>query len=205
MNGEAEVEPKATDALVLRAAKGDAAALGDLLRACAGTLRARLTIQPKWQRSLDLDDVLQVTYLEAFLRVRGLRTPTLASFTSWLARIAENNLRDAVRALGSTRRPEGNPRVTRGPDGESARTLLAQLAGTQTSASQQVARREDLELLHNALGQLPASYRSVVQAFDLEERSIDDVADTMGRSAGAVYMLRARAHDRLRELLLETT
>ena len=42
---------------------------------------------------------------------------------------------------------------------------------------------------------------TVVRLYDIEGRSGPEVATTMGRSRGAVVMLRARAHDRLAELL----
>ena len=41
----------------------------------------------------------------------------------------------------------------------------------------------------------------MIRLYDLEGRPIAEVAAEMGRSSGAVHMLRARAHDRLRELL----
>ena len=50
-----------------------------------------------------------------------------------------------------------------------------------------------------ALGSLPGDYEKVVRMYDLEGRPIGEVAAELGRSEGAVYMLRARAHDRLRE------
>jgi DNA-directed RNA polymerase specialized sigma24 family protein len=37
--------------------------------------------------------------------------------------------------------------------------------------------------------------------FDLEGRPVQQIASALQRSEGAVYMLRARAHDRLREIL----
>ncbi|HEY3242379.1 MAG TPA: sigma-70 family RNA polymerase sigma factor, partial [Phycisphaerae bacterium] len=52
-----------------------------------------------------------------------------------------------------------------------------------------------------AIGKLPADYAKVVRMYDLEGRSVAEVAAAVGRSEGAVYMLRSRAHDRLRELL----
>ncbi len=37
--------------------------------------------------------------------------------------------------------------------------------------------------------------------YDLEGRSVEDVAGALGRTPGAAYMLRARAHRWLREIL----
>ena len=60
-------------------------------------------------------------------------------------------------------------------------------------------------MLEQALRKLPQTYRHVVRMYDLEGQSIEQVAETLDRSQGAVYMLRARAHDRLRHVLGATT
>ena len=57
-------------------------------------------------------------------------------------------------------------------------------------------------MLKAAIDQLPKDYRRVVQLYDLDGLAAAEVARQMDRSDGAVYMLRARAVDRLRELLL---
>ena len=189
-----------TDDVVAKAAGGDAGALEELLREAAPALRAELAIDASFRRSFDVDDVLQVSFLEAFLRIRSLERPTAAAFCSWLRRIAEHNLTDAVRALRRNKRDDA-ARVTRGPAGESSRTLLLAVAGEQTTASGRAEAGEQLARLQAAIAGLPASYRLVVEQVDLTERTVPDVAALLGRSEGAVHMLRARAHDRLRELL----
>jgi RNA polymerase sigma factor (sigma-70 family) len=189
-----------TDDVVAKAAGGDAGALEALLREAAPALRAELAIDARFRRSFDVDDVLQVTFLEAFLRIRSLERPTAAAFGAWLRRIAEHNLADAVRALRRNKRDD-RARVTHGPAGESSRTLLLAVAGEQTTASGRAEAGEQLACLQAAIAGLPASYRLVVEQVDLAERTVPDVAAVLGRSEGAVHMLRARAHDRLRELL----
>ena len=188
------------DALVARATAGDPEALESLLRDAAPALRAGLVVDARFRRSFDVDDVLQVTFLEAFLRIRGLGQPTAMAFHAWLRRIAEHNLADAVRAFGRQKR-DGAMRLTHGQSGESSRTLLLTIAGNETTASSRAAVEEQVARLHAAVVGLPASYRHVVEQVDLAERSVADVAGALGRSEGAVHMLRARAHDRLRELL----
>ncbi len=51
------------------------------------------------------------------------------------------------------------------------------------------------------LAKLPPDYATVIRLYDLQGKPIAEVAADLGRSEGAVYMLRARTHDRLRELL----
>ena len=52
---------------------------------------------------------------------------------------------------------------------------------------------------------LPDAYRKVVQMYDIHGQGVDEVSSALNRSAGAVYMLQARAHDRLRGILGATT
>ena len=143
---------------------------------------------------------MQITYLEAYLRIATQRARSAAGFRGWLAQIAENNLRDAIRALQRDKRPESHRRVTRG-SGTSAETLVATLMDASPTAGSIAAGREAVSRLREALKRLPDSYRQVVVELDLAERPVAEVAADMERSPGAVHMLRARALDRLRELL----
>ncbi|MEZ6014438.1 MAG: sigma-70 family RNA polymerase sigma factor [Planctomycetota bacterium] len=192
----------ADDPLVARAVAGDTEALEVLLRRYAPGICEGLPIDSRWSRSFDHEDILQVSSIEAILRIQSLRTPTVAGFKAWFHRTAENNARDAVRQLEARKRTPVERRVTHAPDGRSARTLLNALAGGGRSASKIVGGREEVTHLLEAIERLPATYRRVVQLFDLEERSVEQVAKEVGRSRGAVHMLHARAHERLRELLM---
>ena len=184
-----------------RAVAGDVDELERILLAVEPELRAGLTIQPLWRRNLDVDDVLQVSFTEAFLRIRSLKNATPEGFRAWMTRLVQNDLRDAIRALEREKRPDARRRQTRGPRGESARTLFARLCQTGASASGPAALEDEVARLHAAIEKLPASYRRVVRGLDLEEREVGDVAEELGRSRGAVHLLRSRAHGRLRELL----
>ncbi|MEE8468343.1 MAG: sigma factor, partial [Planctomycetota bacterium] len=81
------------DARVVRAAEQDGNALEELLREFGPAVAVGLSIDRRWQASFDREDVMQVTFLEAYLRIGTLRSRTTEGFRGWLARIAENNLR----------------------------------------------------------------------------------------------------------------
>ncbi|MEM6570982.1 MAG: sigma-70 family RNA polymerase sigma factor [Planctomycetota bacterium] len=193
-----------TDPLVERAIGGDHAALDELLRTYAPAVCQTLSIAQRWNREFDRDDIVQITSIEAILRVGSLRTASLDGFRSWLARVAENNIRDAIRRLENGRHAGAERRITNTAEGGTARTLLLQLAADDPSVNSVVGANDDVARLRAAIDRLPDSYRAVVQALDLEERSVAEVAEDLGRSKGAVHMLHARAHDRLRELLVRT-
>ena len=186
--------------LSARSRAGDEDALTELLQRTGPQVRAVIStlIDARWQNVLDADDVMQVTYLEAFLRITRFEPRGDGSFQAWLLQIARNNVRDAVEELGRLKRPPPDQRVIAGGD-ESAVALLDQLGCTSTTPSRHAGRHEIASAVHSAVGRLPDDYARVIQLYDLEGKGAEEVAASIGRTSGAVYMLRARAHDRLRE------
>ncbi len=189
--------------LLTRAAKGDDAALADLLVRQDGHLRRRLAGRvPKRHRgAFDESDVLQVTYLEAFLRIAQFNGGDLATFRAWLTRAAVNNLSDAIRELERDKRPPRERRVFLPSGEDSCTVLLAALAESGTTPTRHASRNEARAVIEAALTDLPPDYAKVIRLYDLECRSIGETAETLNRTPGAVHMLRARAHERLAELL----
>lgn len=186
-----------------RAVAGDPDALSGLLEHYGErvAIEIRAQISRTWQSLLDADDVMQVTYIEAFLQVGALAAREPAGFLAWLRRIARNNLQDALRSLSGKKRPPQDRRV-QDPGGEESYVALISLLGADSATpSRSVARGEARTLVQAALEQLPDDYAAVIRMYDLEGHGIDEVASAMGRSPGAVHMLRARAHDHIRPLL----
>ncbi|HRQ73368.1 MAG TPA: sigma-70 family RNA polymerase sigma factor [Phycisphaerales bacterium] len=198
MSGAHDLEP------TLEAARaGDRDALIRLLDAVGPMVRRRLAekLPPAMRSSIDEDDLMQVTYIEAVMRFRGFTTGGVSGFLAWVTRLAENNLIDAVRAMEADKRPDPRRRVQAGPNADSMAQLVELLGMTYTTPSRMAAREEANAALDRALAKLPGVYERVIRLYDLEGRPVEEVAAEVGRSAGAVYMLRARAHERLRELL----
>ncbi|MCH7726494.1 MAG: sigma-70 family RNA polymerase sigma factor [Planctomycetes bacterium] len=123
----------------------------------------------------------------------------------WLADLARCNLRDALKMLGAKKRGGDRKRVDQVAVGDAHRTLLGLLASDGSSPSQHVAREEIQLAIEQAIERLPDAYRKVVQMYDIHGQTVDEVADALNRSVGAVYMLRARAHHRLHGILGATT
>ena len=166
-----------------------------LRRGLAGRIPARL------RSVLSEDDVMQQTHLDAALGIDRFEDRGPGSFLAWLTAIARYNLLDAIQMLGAEKRGGGRIRIDSGAGVDSHTRLYEQLGVTLQTPSRHVARDEAQSALERALGSLPVPYRRVVEMYDLQCRPIEDVAAELGRSNGAVYMLRARAHDRLKELL----
>lgn len=188
-----------------RAGKTDA--FRELLERHGGAVWSHIDsdIGQQWRGSIDADDVMQVTYMEAFLQMRNLAATDAAGFIAWLRRIAKNNLQDAIKELSRKKRPPPGRRIRRGAGDESYVTLVEVLGGDTGTPSRAVAQDEAAAVLRDMLDRLPPDYAKVVQLYDLDGRDISDVCEELGRSAGAIHMLRARAHARLRSMLGEET
>jgi len=180
---------------------GDVDAMTELLNEWAPEVERSLSISREWRSVLEPADVMQVTYLEAFMQIGQYDPERSEPFRAWLQRIAENNLRDAIRGLTRQKRPQPSDRVTLPAGADSSMELFAQLGVTTTTPSRYATREERVSRLNAALDALPDDYSRVVRLYDLQALPIAEVARQMGRSSGAVHMLRARAHDRLRSLL----
>lgn len=189
--------------LLASAMKGDRKALAGLLEAVGPRVRARIApkISGPLQASLDADDVMQVTYLEAVLRLGKFKSGGIDGFFSWLSRLAENNLIDAVRALEAAKRPGPSRRVQAQSHEESMAAFVEVLGVTSTTPSRVAARGEGVRAMEAALSTLPPDYEKVVRMYDLEGKPVAEVAGALKRSEGAVWMLRARAHERLKEAM----
>ena len=188
---------------ITQAVAGDRDALSQLLHQYAATLRTFLggKIARRWQSLLDVDDVIQVTLLEIFLRIGKFEYRGQGSFAAWLQRIASNNLKDAIRSLEAAKQLPPEKRLTLAGSEDSSRQLLEILGVTTGTPSRKAMVKETDSSLRNAIQQLPRDYAQVLTLYDLESQTVEQVAETMRRSVGAVFMLRARGLDYLRETL----
>lgn len=192
-----------TGDLVRSAVRGDETALVTLLEDICVSLHVELeaSIGSRYRGLVSADDVLQVTCLEAFLRIRSFEPRNNSSFAAWIRRISENNLKDAIRELEREKRPSPSRRVTTPAGEESYALLIEQLEGKATTVGRAVARKELRQVVDDALRKLPSDYERVLRLYELEGLSAPEVAERMNRSHGAIRMMLSRARECLGELL----
>lgn len=189
------------DQLLRRARTGDKQAIGELLLRHGPAIGQRLDINKKWQSVLEAKDVMQVTYFEAFEQI-GRYDGDANGFPYWLRRIAEHNLRDAIQGLERAKRPQPDKRVASesgAPDDLAG--LYDWVTGGSASPSRHAARNEARAIIEAEIDALPDAYRMVLRLVYLEDKPVADVALLIGRTKGAVHLLRIRAVDRLRDRL----
>jgi RNA polymerase sigma-70 factor (ECF subfamily) len=203
MSCQGAIVAEPTEELVENAVAGDRAALARLLEASGLELSRGLEscIGPQYRSLIEVDDILQVTFLEAFLRIRSFTPGKPGSFVAWLRRIAKNNLRDAIRGIEADKRPPPARRLLDPSSEESHVAFLERIPGTATTVSRAAARSELKQMVDEALRRLPCDYERVLRLYEMEGRSGPEVAALMGRSHSAVRMLLARARECLAEVL----
>lgn len=191
------------DLLLERAVRGDREALTQLLERAAPTVRLRIGAAiPNHRRSLlSVDDVMQEAYTDAFLSIGRLEPRGWAAFVAWLNAIALGNLRDALDGLDAAKRGGDWHRLEPKTGASESMRLDRLLAATTATPSGAVELEEARATLRRALANLPDPSRRVIEMYELEGKSIEEVAAALGRSEGAVYMLRARGIVLLRQMI----
>lgn len=167
---------------VERAARGDAAAIGELYRRYAPAI-FRYLFYRLGDRDLaeDLTSEVFVRALEALPRYRGRGRP----FSAWLYRIA------AARVADHYRQRRRHPVVPLVPNVPARGAELDEAAESRLTA----------ELLQRAIVRLTPLQQQVIVLRFLEGLSHKEVAQVVGRSEGAVRVLQFRALESLRRLL----
>ncbi|MGE0481865.1 MAG: RNA polymerase sigma factor [Phycisphaerae bacterium] len=187
------------DGDLAKAQDGDADALTRLLARYGPEVCAGLQIQPPWRSVVDPDDIMQVTYTEAFLRIGSFTADSPDAFCNWLRVLARNNLRDAIRGLEAQKRPHPRRRVV---DNGEVYDCLAEILGVTTSTPSRAAARCDIQAaVEAALTMIPADYAAAVRMIDLEGLSAREAAARLGQSEAAVVMRAVRGRDRLRDVI----
>lgn len=194
------------DELLHLAVGGDNEALATLLKRHGPGVRRQLGAIPmRWQSVLSLDDVMQETYAEAFLDIRQFDPEGEGTFAAWVSTLARRNLVDALRMLKAQKRGGDRRLADRSAGEESAVVLFEILSRSASSPTRTAARHELCGFLERAIRKLPRAQELVVRLYDLEGRRAEEIAATLNRSPGAVFMLRARAHRQLRKILGSTS
>ena len=170
--------------LVEEAKTGDADAFGQLYERYAADIYRFLYAH--LADRLEAEDLTAEVFLRAWRYLPRYRERGFP-FSSFLYRVARNMLIDHRRGLKRQRQFQ-------------ERNLPPSFADGM-GPDEDIARRADRRVLHQALSQLRADYRDVLVLRFLNGCSVAEVADIMRRSHGAVRVLQHRALKALREHL----
>jgi len=133
----------------------------------------------------ELEDICQEVFVQAYFKLRQYRRDS--PFQHWLMRITTHKCYDYLR------------KRQRSAFTSSIESMLE--SGHEPAAPESAAPHPDLERLHAALAALSTKERLVITLLELEDRSVQEIAELTGWSVANVKVRAFRARAALRKHL----
>lgn len=169
--------------LVTKCGLGDEAAFSQLYDEYADRLYKYISF--KTSSEIEAENLLQEVFLKVWQGCAKLPLENL-NFTSWIYTIAHNTVNDYFR------------KVYRRPQTVSLDPELNIVSGEDTSKTTTAAY--DKANLDQALARLPSEYKQVLELRFLQELSIAETAEVLGKNSVSVRVLQHRAVKQLQKI-----
>ena len=163
----------------------------------------RYNMGPRLQRKLDCADILQNLYLNLYRNFGAFsRQAAERGVEKTLIRMADHEITEAYRYYFKTGKRDAQREVIAAymDDREGAGpSALDNLPIDETSITARVRRRDEYQRILRVLGTLKPIEQYITVARVIEGLTVQEIADLLGKTRGAVHMILARARDKLRE------
>ncbi len=146
-----------------------------------------------FRRPEQIEEIIQISFSQAFFQLRYFRGMQDFSFPSWLGKITTNACLDELRK--QKRKPENLLCDISEPETE---ILLRDATNNGKSAENIMVERDLAEKL---LSHLKAEDRAILQMLDAEEMSVGEIANITGWSKSKIKIRAFRARNALRKIL----
>lgn len=192
-----DLEPELID----QAIAGDRTALSQVLLIHHDALRRHIVHESAGQQLgvMLADDILQQTFVRAAQSITTFENRDAGSFRAWLKTIATNLIKDARKRRGRERRATA-PNVSHSDDG-SFLQAVERLSGDHTPPIKRVQRSESIRRMRTAMASLPSDQREVVERYYLQTQSLEQIAESTGRTTSSIRGICYRARKNLRSLM----
>ncbi len=192
-----EPNPTSTLGLLERIRAGDENAFSSLFRKYSPRLSVLIhyKLSPEMHNRVEVDDILQETFLAASRQLETFTYRKPGSFMSWISRIADHVIVDTARHHGRQKRhPVELVRLKTASNPQGAEAI------DPATPSRILAGRERVQQVLERLNALPEDYRQVVLLARMEGLPMGEIAERLGKSREHVAVLLHRAILRLREM-----
>jgi RNA polymerase sigma-70 factor (ECF subfamily) len=140
----------------------------------------------------DAEDAAQEAFIKAYRNLNRFRSES--RFSTWLIAIVLNE--------GRARLRRKQPTLTDSIDDTTEGSVTpAQLTDWREIPSESLERQEIRTLIRRALAELPLAYREVFVLREIEERNVQETAETLGITVASVKMRLHRARMMLQKQL----
>jgi RNA polymerase sigma-70 factor, ECF subfamily len=183
----------AEQTLVVAAKKGDTEALETLFKRHQQRI---LAIVRRYVRIReDAEDIAQQTFQKAYIHLCEFQGES--SFSTWLTRIAINEAFMFLRRIGAKREVSIDS-----SDGAEGGPASLEISDSVANPETQYSKKEEVQILSRALGNLRPSLRAAISLCELGEVSTSETARRMGLSVAAVKARVFRGKRQLRQELV---
>jgi RNA polymerase sigma-70 factor, ECF subfamily len=165
------------------------------------SLLAHMHLDPALRSKVDPSDMVQQTLMQALEALDQFRGRSDAEMAAWLRQIMARKLADAARGLRRGKRDVRRERSLEANLDQSSQRLESWLAAEQSSPSQKAERHEEVLRMAGALAVLSAAQRDAIILHHLENLTLREVGERLGRGPAAVAGLIKRGLRTLRETL----
>ena len=172
--------------LVKKARQGDSNAFGQLYEIFAQRIFKYVRI--KIQDRQESEDILQEIFIKAYMGLNSLSMENL-NFSAWLYKVAGNTINDHFRKKYRTPIISGIEEGFDLPDGK--------------SLEKEITAKSDLETAREAFVHLPPLYKQVLELRFLQDLTLREVAEIMGKSNLSIRLLQYRALKKVKLILRE--
>lgn len=194
-----------TEEIFERARSGDTIAFEELFQRHRRKLRNMIALRMDRRIAgrVDASDVLQETYLEALRRMpKYMDQKDRMTFRAWIYWIAHDKVLGANRRHVGTQKRTVRNEVPLTPVDSSAE-FVSGLVGRLPTPSEELAKAEMAERLHEALGRLNPDEGNLILWRHFEKMSTREVAELLNISEAAASKRHLRALERLIRILRE--
>jgi RNA polymerase sigma-70 factor (ECF subfamily) len=167
------------------------------------SFQARVLVSPWLKNHLDLSGIVNGVLFRAWQTRDRLRQMNAGERTAWLRTVLANQIRDEIAKLHAECRDVRRNRSLEAALDESSARLEAVLAAPQSSPSEAAQRHEQERRLAEAMERLPEAQREALVLQRWHGWSLEQIAEQMGRTPGAVAGLLHRALRQLKKELHE--
>ena len=181
-----------------QAAPGDA---GESLEGFRSYLRllANFQLDKRIQGKVDASDIVQQTMIQAYKARDQFRGENDKQRAAWLRQILARNLIHATRDMTRDKRDVRREQAMQAAVNDSSLRLEKLLSGDEQTPSMKVQRGEEILKVAEAIEQLPEAQREALLLHYLEQKSLAEIAEQIGKTRGSVAGLVRRALAALRE------
>lgn len=186
-----------TTVRLLQAAKqGDRGAMDDLCSRYWERVHTvvRLRLGQALRAKVESSDIVQEVFLASLKGIETFEHGSEGDFFHWLCKLVENRIRDQAEYFQAKKRQAAHVMALQ-PELPNRTTVFGPLLqiGVSHTPSSDVMRREELDLLEEAVDELPDDQREAVILTRYEGLSLGEAASILSKSPDAVRMLVSRA------------